>query len=415
MRDKNEDYNYQPDYGIYDKEFNSEAHEQEYVPTKDELIYLHTLRNKKTKGLILTLVGFAFATIALIVLFHPLGSSAELTPKYSTDVHMAGIYTTDTISWMTDSFAVFADKEDRCFYLAQCENDGEPHLLVICIPDSQISQYLPYIEYAYNAEAPEPEPLTVTGYSEMINNNLMPFVKDGFEYYYGFKLTDEIFGDYILPIYLVVGNANNELENANAVLYLIIFAVLFMAPGIWMFLQKPHFRNTNGHIGTLEPQGSLPLGVLGALIGSIPGCMIVALCVSMFPALVSLCFGAMTFFLTAKGYNALCKKRTYAEAIISTIISAIASVAGCFMSLVWGAFSRLNASGMGFVTFSDAAVYAFDHLPTDESLNDPRIAILSCLGAPIISGIGLIFWIRHDRKLSSQEPDKTNTFTIYPF
>lgn len=262
-------------------------------------------------------------------------------------------YVSDILYFMTDSIASFTSVEDRQFYIASCKNDTDEyyHYTVIYVKDEDLSRYQGYLDLWYHDDATLPEPSYITGYSALIPDDLVDYIKQGFYDYYDIIISEEEYHDYVLPIYIVVGDTKGEYKDT-------IWGIIALILGILLLVASVIILVSNGRdlsevfAGDEDHRGSVLLGIIGAIIGASIG------------GLVWTIFGLLGYFvpiagfiiagLALAGYSFFCHKYEKFGAILCFILSALIILIATFMTTVFSSFSSLNDGAMGFISFADS-------------------------------------------------------------
>lgn len=324
-------------------------------------------KNKKTKkvvGIILVILGLILSGCGTWKTFLAPEEEKAGTPTPAMEASTRGEYVTDTMSYMTDSVAYFTAAEDSYICLSIYDGPDDFHITPICINANDYDKYAAYLDWAYYADATEPEPMTLLGYSEVVDDELRQFISEGLEDFYGEAFTDEMYDYYVAPVYIVIGDARAQYYSYIASIVFYTLATIALIIGLYLLLVKP--QTTEGAEGIITDYSfnSLPFGILGAIVGAAIGGVAWVL-VGLAGVIVGY-IGFLIFFLSILGYMAFCKDKVGFGIGLSCILSVVTVFAATITVTVLQVLNQMNDGSMGFVTFGTALSYTIGLLKNFE-------------------------------------------------
>lgn len=196
-------------------------------------------RGIKKSALFVCICGvIAILAGAALVIYAGLGNRFEKEePKDIVNVKAADVYAYAPVQYMTEAFAFYEANHQLQFYLAF---DNEWNTSVVCVKDSDLSYYQPYIDWLYSdSYENEPEMMYVTGYSQRIDPELEQLVIGMFEAHFGPDYVDSSnFENWFGRYYLNVGQKNAAYEYSTGGIVLLVMGILVTVLGVAMMRKK---------------------------------------------------------------------------------------------------------------------------------------------------------------------------------
>lgn len=324
-------------------------------------------KTKKVFGVLLVIIS------VLLFFFTLLGSSGDSSkestkvPKMVGDVTTEGEYVTDTMSYMTDWVANFTAAEDSVICLSIYDTETDFHITPICIKASEMTAtFLPYLEWAYDVDAPEPEPYVLLGYSVPVEDDLKEYIIEGITDFYGFEFTEEMYSNYVMPVYIVIGDVKDTYDNfVMAAIFYVISAIALLF-GCYFLMQKAPVTNSYDAMLTADERPSdLVFGIIGAIFGAAIGGVVWVL-IGLGGMIVGY-IGLLIFILAFGGFRLFCKNKDGFGAIYCFILSMVVVFVATFLVTVLQVHSSLNDGSIGYVSFGQGISFTIDYLKSGDA------------------------------------------------
>lgn len=397
--DKSQSIDYQyignEGYTYYDSDnkSNDEPDPYKYLKLK--------LRGNRRAGAFFLLFGLALI-IAGIWSFQRVQESSSLdVPKNATEVTTDGEYVTDTMTCLTDPFAAFSLAEDHVICIAYDEDSNPFHFTVVCIKESEIDTYIDYIHRTYYVDAPKPDTYELRGYSYLIGDELKGYIIDALYDIFQDDFTEEIYENYVLPIYIVVGDAKAEYSGKTYSTELLAVGFLFFIVGVYLIINVPPVLRHRDDYTINGNFKYLILGTVGACIGTIFGGTIWVLCGLSFEYFM---FLSILLPITAHaGYSVFCTKHFYYGIILCTIIPMIMIFLGVFAIAVIQAYTQLNGGYMGYATIPEAILSTYRIVIDKESRGDFLLYVITSEATTLCFNLFMFFVKKPKRNKSVTE------------
>lgn len=315
---------------------------------------------RKLLGTMLLIVALFLGFVGAWVTFLAPEEKQVGTPSPVMEVSTRGEYVTDTMSYMTDCIAYFDSAEESYICLSIYDTADGFHITPICINANDFDKYTPYLEWAYYADATEPEPLTLLGYSEPVNDSLRQYINEGIADFYGEGLSDELYDEFVSQVYIVVGDVRAQYYSYIMSIVLFTLAVIALIIGCYLLFVKPQtVESDNGMVNDYS-YNSLLFGVFGAIIGAAIGGTVWVL-VGLAGVIVGY-IGFLIYFLSILGFMAFCRDKTKFGIGLSCILSVLTVFAATFMVAVFQVHNQMNDGSIGFVPLSASLRYTVNLL-----------------------------------------------------
>jgi|GEM_PF-4289292 len=317
----------------------------------------------KKKNKVLPVIFLIIGAVLLVMGFFSM-FMAESAQVFETADPVDVYFATDTdeysyalIQYMTESVAYYEAIDKVQFYIT-FDKDWNP--AVICVHDGELPLYQPYIDWLYSdSYENEPEEMTVTGYAQPFDQELIDLVIEGFEYIEPGLIDESNFYDWFGYYYLQIGQKNSSYETSNLGIYLILIAVALIALGGFGLYDKNAMQTSgtrtyqNGP-DIIPPTTNVGLGIIGALIGALLGGIVFTVIEVM--GYISGWVGILIFVFADMGYKILSKKEDLLGKVISLILGLVTIAPATYLAQVWWYYQGLNESMGGYTSLGTAFV-----------------------------------------------------------
>lgn len=242
---------------------------EQFIMRRKEMDEQNNKRGIKKSALFVCICGvIAILAGAALVIYAGLGNRFEKEePKDIVNVKAADVYAYTPVQYMTESFAFYEANRQLQFYLAF---DNEWNASVVCVKDSDLSYYQPYIDWLYSdSYENEPEMMYVTGYSQRIDSELEQLVIEMFEAHFGPDYVDSSnFENWFGRYYLNVGQKNTAYEYSTGGIVLLVMGILLTVLGV-ATMRKKQEPSQPGTASAGQPGSNPydPYGYTGAASG----------------------------------------------------------------------------------------------------------------------------------------------------
>lgn len=244
------------------------------------------------------------------------------------------------MQFMTESVAYLEAVESMQYYITF---DCEFNPAVICLYDSELETYQPYIDWLFtDAETGGPEEITVTGYSVPFDEELMQFVMEYFNALVGeTAVTEENFADYFGDFYLTTGRSSGSFETFNIGIYCLLGVVAFVIIGVAISYKNLKSVSDAEAANYFEVHKTYKgRGVIGALLGALLGGILWAAIGAL--GYISSWIGVLIVLFATTGYRLFAKEESGFGTVISVVFSWIVVLPATYFAGVWTFYLELN-------------------------------------------------------------------------
>lgn len=257
-----------------------------------------------------------------------------------------------TMQYMTEAVAYLEAVESMQYYITF---DSEWNPAVICLYDSELAAYQPYIDWLFSdATTDGPEEIKVTGYSVPFDDQLKQFVMEYFNAMVGVEAaTEENFEAYFGGFYVVTGQSSGSYKTFNTGIYCLLGVVAFLIIGVAISYKNLKSASEAMESNYLEVHKTYKgRGVLGALLGALLGGVLWAAIGAL--GYVSGWIGVLIVFFAMTGYRIFAKEESGFGTAISVIFGLIVVFPATYFAGVWTFYRELNNSVSEYITLGRA-------------------------------------------------------------
>ena len=300
---------------------------------------------KKIKALSVVFFALAAVLLAAAVFFMFFGKmpAKEEAQTEPVDVYYAteqDEYVYLAMQYMTESVAYLEAVESMQYYITL---DSEFNPAVVCLYDSELEEYQPYIDWLYTEETEGgPEEIRITGYSVPFDAELKQFVIESYNEIFGVSfLTAENFEDYFGSYYVTVGQSTADYENFNIGIYCLLGVVLFVILGVavsYKNLMEAAVVEDGNYLEVRKTHKGR--GVLGALLGALLGGVLWAAVGAL--GYISGWIGILIVLFATTGYKLFAKEESGFGTVVSVIFSLLVIFPATYLAGVWTFYQELN-------------------------------------------------------------------------
>lgn len=340
----------------------------------------------------LSIVCFALAAILAVaaVFFIFFGNMPEKTEEQAEPVSVLEATGQDEyvyldMQYMTESVAYLEAVESMQYYIAM---DSEFVPAVICLYDSDLATYQPYIDWLYTDETEGgPEEIRVTGYSVPYDAELRQFVIEIYNAVFGAEILnednfEEIFG----KCYLTVGQSSDNYENFNIGIYLLLGMVILIIIGVAVSYNSMLDKNIDGQENILEVHKVYRgRGVIGALLGALLGGVLWMVVGAL--GYISGWIGILIVLFANAGYKLFAKEKSGFGTVISLIFSLLVIFPATYLAGVWVFYVELNKQIPEYITLGRAFSGYAEFLTKNDGWGDVTYNMV--MGYVFMVGAGL--------------------------
>ena len=320
----------------------------------------------------LSIVCFVMAAIltAAAVFFIFFGKMPEKTQEQAdpTDVFYAtgqDEYVYLKMQYLTEPIAYLEAVESMQYYIAI---DSEWNPAVICLYDSEVPEYQPYIDWLYTEEEEGgPEEIQVTGYSVPYDDELRQFVIESYNYLFDVDFLnednfEEVFGKY----YMTVGQSRDSYENFNIGIYCMLGVVILIIIGVWISYKSIMETNVVNQENFLEAKRVYKgRGVIGALLGALLGGVLWLVVGAL--GYISGWIGILIVLFANAGYKLFAKEESGFGTVVSLIFSLLVILPATYLAGVWTFYLELNEYVSEYIPLSRALSGYGEYLTKSDS------------------------------------------------
>lgn len=308
-------------------------------------------KKNKIPGIILLVIG-AVSLLAGVIVVVMGGNGSMLETAEPVDIYLAtepDEYAYTSVQYMTEYVASYEAMENMRFYIV-CDSSWNP--TVICLHTDEFAVYQPYIDWLYSDSYENPpEEMSVTGYSQPFDEELIELVIEGFAYDFGEGIVDESnFYDWFGEYYLQVGQKNNAYGIVNTGIFLLIAAVILFVTGGILVYEKPVTAEAVN--GPIIQESRVGLGILGAFLGALLGGLLWTLVGAL--GYVSGWVGILIVILSNMGYGIMARKKDKIGLVVSIIFSVIIVIPATYLYYGWSYYRAMNEAIAGYTTLTRA-------------------------------------------------------------
>lgn len=279
---------------------------------------------RKLLGTMLLIVALFLGFVGAWVTFLAPEEKQVGTPRPVMEVSTRGEYVYDTMNYMTDSIAYFSDSEDLYLCLAVCGPESDVHYTALCINSADYDKYSDYIDQSYSVDATHPEPVTLCGRSEIIDDTLSRYISEGIDDFYGAELAARMHSVSVSPVYIVIDDIAVQYYCYILSVVLFILSAAALIAGCFLVFAKSQVISSSDKTSTGQIYSSLPCGIIGAVLGAAVGGVIwfgVGL-----TGLIVGYIGFLVFFLSILGFICFCKTKPKLGIILGFILSVLSII-----------------------------------------------------------------------------------------
>jgi len=343
-------------------------------------------KKKKIPGVILLAIGAVMVIVGLSVAFLG-GKQSSFEKEEPIDIYLAereDQYVYTPVQYMTESVAYYEAMENMQFYIAI---DGDWNMAVVCLHTDDREKYQPYIDWLYSdSYENEPEATGVTGYSQIIDEELKELVIEGFADNFGEGNIDETnFEDYFGGYYIQVGEKNAAYQISNVGIYLLLAAVILIVIGGILVYEKPVQENAAYMGNAVITQTHTGLGIVGALLGALLGGLLWTIINVL--GFVSGWIGILIVFFAYTGYKILAHKEGGFGMAVSLIFAVLVVIPATYLAWGWTYYQVMNESVAGYTTLGRALMEMPAYLSGSDMWGDFIGEVATGYGFMLIAGI----------------------------
>lgn len=269
------------------------------------------------------------------------------------------------MQYMTESVAYLEAVESMQYYITF---DSELTPAVICMYDSELETYQPYMDWLYTEEEEGgPEEIRVTGYSVPFDDELRQFVADSFNYIFGVEyVTEDNFEEFFGEYYLSTGKSSGSFENFNIGIYCLLGLVILVIIGV-AISYKSLIGASEAEAGNyLEVHKTYRArGVLGALLGALLGGVLWATVGAL--GMIIGWLGILIVLFAITGYRIFAKEESVFGTVVSVIFSLLVIFPATYFAEVWMFYQELNKNVYEYISLGRAFVSFSDYLTNTDS------------------------------------------------
>lgn len=297
----------------------------------------------KTLSVVCFILAAVLTAAAVFFLFFEKLPVKEETQEEPTDVYYAteqDEYVYLNMQYMSEAVAYLEAVESMQYYIVF---DSVWYPAVICLHDSDLEKYQPYIDWLYSTEQEGgPEEIQVTGYSVPFDAELRQFVIENYNSMFGVDfLTEENFVDYFGTCYLAVGQSSNNYETFNIGIYCLLGVVILVAIGVAISYKSLTEAAVSGADNYLEVQVTHKgRGVIGALLGALLGGVLWTAVGAL--GYISGWIGVLIVLFAGTGYKIFAKEESGFGTAVSIIFSLLVIFPATYLAGVWTFYLELN-------------------------------------------------------------------------
>lgn len=256
------------------------------------------------------------------------------------------------MQYMTESVAYLEAVESMQYYITF---DSEWNPAVICLYDSDVATYQPYIDWLYTEETEGgPEEIKVTGYSVPYDTELEQFAIEYFNAMYGGEyVTEDNFEEFFGEYYLTIGQSRSNYEKFNIGIYCLLGAVIFIVIGVAISYNSLKTVAEAGDGNYLEVRKTYKgRGVLGALLGALLGAVLWAAVGAL--GYISGWIGVLMVLFATTGYRIFSKEESKLGTVLAVVFSLILVFPATYLAGVWTFYQELNKNMAEYITLGRA-------------------------------------------------------------
>lgn len=261
------------------------------------------------------------------------------------------------LQYMTESIAYMEAVESMQYYITF---DAEWNPAVICLYDSEMEKYQPYIDWLYTEdwytenEENGPEEIKVTGYSVPYDAELRQFTIEGINASFGVEFItednfEEVFGEY----YLTVGQNSGAYESFNTGIYCLLAAVVIIVIGVaisYSSLKSAVDAEAGNYLEVHKTYKGR--GILGAFLGALLGAILWAAVGAL--GYISGWIGVLMVLFATTGYKLFAKEESKLGTVLAVVFSLILVLPATYFAGVWVFYQELNKSMAEYITLGRA-------------------------------------------------------------
>ena len=314
-------------------------------------------QKRKMKPLSIVCFLLAAVLLAVSVFFLCFGQKPikEKEQREPLDVYYAteqDEYVYLKMQYMTESVAYLEAVESMQYYIT-LDNDGNP--AVICLYDSDLENYQPYIDWLYTEETKGgPEEILVRGYSVLFDDDLRQFVIENYNTVFGVDyLTEQNFEDYFGKCYLTLEQKGDSYENFNIGIYCLLGMVILIIIGVAISYQSLQEAAISGDGNYLEVHKTYKgRGVLGALLGALLGGVLWTAVGAL--GYISGWIGILIVLFAINGYKLFAREESIFGTVVGVVFSLLMVLPATYLAGVWTYYQNLNESLSEYITLKRA-------------------------------------------------------------
>lgn len=347
---------------------------------------------KKGIGKVLLIIGAILLVVGALLFFtgDKLFQKETETPVDIYEADHEDQLCTVTVQYMTYPVAYYEAMETMNFYITM---DEEWNCAAVCIHDNEIGKFEPYVEWLFTEEEEGgPQPLTVSGYAQPFEEDLIGFVCEEFENLWGYKMSREEFYQEFGHYYLFVGEKNDFYKTSNTGIFVLLAALVVLVIGLVFVLEKKPTQNAYGTVMIMEEKPFL-LGVLGAFLGACLGGL--AWAIVNILGYVSGWIGLLIMFLAYSGYKLFSNRKDTYGIIISFVFGIVIIIPATYLAWGWEFYKILNQNLSGFSSLSRALAELPAYMSSNDLWGDFALQLVQ---GYLFMGILGIYWLVASRK-----------------
>lgn len=245
-----------------------------------------------------------------------------------------------TMQYMTEAVAYLEAVESMQYYITF---DSEWNPAVICLYDSEVETYQPYIDWLFSDVAEgAPEEIRVTGYSVPFDEELEQFTIEYFNALLGGDyVSEENFEEYFGGYYLTTGQSSKNFEKFNIGIYCLLGVVALIILGVAVSYNNLKSASETEASNYLEVHKTYKgRGVFGALLGALLGGILWAAVGAL--GFISGWLGILIVFFAMTGYRMFAKEESTLGTVVSVIFSLLVVLPATYFAGVWTFYLELN-------------------------------------------------------------------------
>lgn len=322
-------------------------------------------QKKKIKPL--SVVCFVLAAIlaAAAVFFIFFGKLPEKSEEQAEPIDVYYATEQDTyvylkMQYMTEAVAYLEAVESMQYYITL---DSEWNPAVICLYDSDMATYQPYIDWLYTEETEGgPQEIQITGYSVPYDAELRQFVIENYNYIFGVDfLNEDNFEEYFGQCYMTVGQSSDSYENFNIGIYCMLGVVILIIIGVGISYKSMMEATAVTQENVLEVKKVYRgRGVIGALLGALLGGVLWTVVGAL--GYISGWIGILIVLFASAGYKLFAKEKSGFGTAVSLIFSLLVIFPATYLAGVWNFYLELNKNVSEYITLGRAFSGYADYL-----------------------------------------------------